>query len=113
MKKILINNLGVKHFAELKFIDPCDTCTVEQISGYNCRSECDPDWEITYLFKCQDLIRLIRDISGVDFNTVAFGDDTNIPKYMKIMKYYLMEYNIKGFGILFNDDKDYIQVVKL
>jgi len=116
MKKILIKNLNIIHYAERKYIDQCDTCTIEQIEGYNCRSECYPEWKIVYLFKCQDLIKLIRDIIGLDFNTYEFDCYANIPKYMTILKYLLIENKIKGFDIIFYDgnaiDKDYLQVIK-
>jgi len=118
MKKILINNLNIIHYAERKLIDQCDTCTEkEERSGWSCCNECDPEWKVTYLFKCQDLIKLIKDIYGIDFNTYEFNGYENIPKYMNMMKYYLMENKINGFSVSFYDaelgnDKDYLQVIK-
>jgi len=116
IKIILSNNLNIKHIAERKYIDQCDTCTIEQIEGYNCRSECYPEWKIVYLFQCQDLIKSIRNIIGLDFNICEFDCNTNIPKYMTIFKYLLMENKIRGFDIIFYDgdaiEKDYLQVVR-
>ena len=118
MKKILTNNLNIIHFAERKYIDQCDTCTdKEKRSGWSCRNECDPEWKVIYLFECQDLIKLIRDINGLDFNTYEFKGHENITKYMNMMKFYLMDCGINGFSISFYDaelgnEKDYLQVVK-
>jgi len=118
MKNILMKHLGIKYYAERKFVDPCDTCTVEQIDGYNCHAECQPEWKVIYLFDCHELLKFIKDVIGLDFNTYEFDGYVNIPKFVHRLRYNLIEIGVNGFEFIFfdgeleDDVKDYLQIIK-
>ena len=127
VKRILNENLNIKHYSELFFTNPCKDCKMYYINdNYNCMSECQPIGKLTFNFRCKDLIKIIENLTGYNLNTYKFDVENNefekIEKTFKYIKYMLQDYyGIKDYIIYLNEEtdkytkeeKEFIQVKKI